>query len=666
MGLKSVGTKLNILIAIMLILTSVIVTSITYKIGRSCLGEMLQTIHMPVVMKNILTIVDENLLEPADGLTMVAENPFLTEWIINGEPSEDKEKVYDLLKGVCSHYGTSGSNVVTWKTQSYYDVQNQKKFFKHLSSKDTWFKAFKDSGKDLSINVYINDDVYGSVAFINRRIEKNGEFLGLTSVALNLDKFITSVTDMAVGEKGETYMVDKKGLIQVHKNQSWLKKLNLSDKSGWTGHVDSMLGKDQSLFNIKNGDGDRIIVMTHYVPELGWYLVAEVNEAELIETVSSSLIDNMNSALIAILITSILLLAGGVGVCLYFSSKTITKPINDTVERIKDIATGEGDLTMRLPVNNNDEIGELASWLNIFMEKLQNIVSNISSNAKNVNNSSGDLLNIASNLVIETRATSDKVFTVASSTDETSNNIGSIAVTMVDTAAKTGMISNAAEQMSEIFQGVAKNSENARQVTESAVEKTENAIKKMNNLGDAADKIGQVTQIINEISEQTNLLSLNATIEAARAGDAGKGFAVVANEIKELAQQTAQATNHIKSSVEEIQSTTEISVGNIMEISTAIKDVSDMVNSIDRSIDEQFSVTNEIAGNIGEVADGIDGITQKVNHSSEASTRISEDINGVNTSTRKISKSGDDVKVSAEELRVFAKKLEDAVGSFKI
>jgi methyl-accepting chemotaxis protein len=666
MGLKRVGTKLNILIAIMLLLTCVIVTSVSYRIGRSCMGKMLQTIHMPAVMENISAVVDRNILEPAAGLTLVAENPFLVQWIMDGEAPGDVETVYDLLQGVTSHYSTNGANVVLWDTQNYYDIHDSKQTLKQLTNQDTWFKAFKDSNERVSINVHINDKVYGSTAFINRRIEKNGRFLGLTSVSLNLEAFMKSVTDTVVGARGETYMVDKNGLVQMHKNQAWLQTLNLADKPGWAGHVKEVLSKEQASFTMTDGNGDSIIVMTRYVPALGWYLVAEANEAELIDTASNALLGDMSGALFAILLASLLLLVAGVGVCLFFSSRTITKPINETVNRIKDIATGEGDLTMRLPVTSKDEIGELASWLNIFMEKLQGIVSNISSSAKNVSTSSGALLIIASDLVTETMETSEKVVTVATATDQTSSNIGAIAVTMGETSAKTGMIAAAADQMSATFQGVATSSDNARQMTESAVVKAEKALEKMERLGDAAEKIGQVTQTINEISEQTNLLSLNATIEAARAGEAGKGFAVVANEIKELARQTAQATDDIKTRILGIQATTENSVGDIADISTAIKEVSAMVKTIDTSIDEQSSVTNDIATNIGQVASGIDDVTENVNQSSDAASRISSDINGVNASTQRMSNSGGEVKISAEQLRTLADKLQDAVGSFKI
>ncbi|MBI9089426.1 MAG: cache domain-containing protein [Desulfobacterium sp.] len=240
------------------------------------------------------------------GLTLVAENPFLIQWIMDGEAPGDADKVYALLQGVTSHFRTNGANVVLWDTQNYYDIRDSKQTLKKLSDQDTWFKAFKESKERVSINVHINDKVYGSTAFINRRIEKKGRFLGLTSVSLDLEAFVKSVTDTAVGTRGETYMVDKDGLVQMHRNPAWLQTLNLGDKPGWADHVKEVLSTEQASFTMTDGNGDAIIVMTRYVPALGWYLVAEANEAELIETASKALLGDMGGALFAILLASLL------------------------------------------------------------------------------------------------------------------------------------------------------------------------------------------------------------------------------------------------------------------------------------------------------------------------------------------------------------------------
>jgi methyl-accepting chemotaxis protein len=148
------------------------------------------------------------------------------------------------------------------------------------------------------------------------------------------------------------------------------------------------------------------------------------------------------------------------------------------------------------------------------------------------------------------------------------------------------MIASSAEQMASTINEIAENSERARGITSSAADQAKNSAERVSGLGTAAQKISKVTETITEISEQTNLLALNATIEAARAGEAGKGFAVVANEIKELARQTAEATQEIKKKIAGIQDSTSVAIADIDKIPTVINDVNQLVSSIATAVEE--------------------------------------------------------------------------------
>ena len=176
---------------------------------------------------------------------------------------------------------------------------------------------------------------------------------------------------------------------------------------------------------------------------------------------------------------------------------------------------------------------------------------------------------------------------------------------------------------------IASNSEKARRITEEATRQAARISEQMNHLGAAALEIGKVTETITEISSQTNLLALNATIEAARAGSAGKGFAVVANEIKELAQQTAVATEDIKSRIAGVQSSTNAGIAEIGKVTQVIQEVSDIVASIAAAIEEQSTVTKDIARNIGEASIGVRDANTRVAETSHATSEIARDIAGV-------------------------------------
>jgi methyl-accepting chemotaxis protein len=354
------------------------------------------------------------------------------------------------------------------------------------------------------------------------------------------------------------------------------------------------------------------------------------------------------------------------GLAIFLISGSIVKPIKIAVAGLKDIAQGEGDLTMRLAVNTKDEIGELATWFNTFIEKLQTIIRQIDTNASAVNESSSGLSVIATQMSSGAQDTADRASTVAAATEEMTANLNNVAAAMEESSTNTNMVAAAAEEMTSTIDEIAKNAGMARNVSEEAVNKAESASVRMSELGKAAQVIGKVTEVINDISEQTNLLALNATIEAARAGEAGKGFAVVAGEIKELARQTAKATLDIKNQIDEVQNTTSLTVKEIDGISIVINGVNDIVTSIAAAVEEQSTATSEIADNINQASQGIAEVNENINQCSGVAAQITRDITQVDSEAGEMQKGSEQVKSSASDMNEMATQLSTIVGKFKI
>jgi methyl-accepting chemotaxis protein len=371
-------------------------------------------------------------------------------------------------------------------------------------------------------------------------------------------------------------------------------------------------------------------------------------------------------------IAAILACLGFIGVivlcgAIYLSlSRVVTRPIKSTIEIVKDIAKGEGDLTKRLDIKSEDEVGELSKWFNVFMEKLQGIINAISENANLLSSSSEKLSALSGKMSEGAGSMSEKSNTSASAAEKMSANMNSVASNMEEAADSVNMVANAAEEMTATINEIAQNSEKASNITGGAVVQTQSASNKVDELGSAADEIGKVVETITEISEQVNLLALNATIEAARAGEAGKGFAVVANEIKDLAKQTAEATQEIKGKIGAIQGATEATVTEIDQISKIINDVNEIVSSIATAVEEQSATTRDIAGNVAQAAQGIQTMNENVASSAAAADENANDINGVSQSADEMSRSSGQVAMSAEELDGLAKKLNEMVGKFKV
>jgi methyl-accepting chemotaxis protein len=363
-------------------------------------------------------------------------------------------------------------------------------------------------------------------------------------------------------------------------------------------------------------------------------------------------------------ILAVILVVVAVGI--FFIARRISTPIIRASEMLKDIAQGEGDLTVRLDVVSKDEVGEMANWFNVFIEKLQGIIQKIAENAAKLDSSSTELAAISKQMSAGAEQASGKAVTVAAASEEMTTNMGSVAAAMEQASTNVGMVASAVEEMTATIQEIAQSTEKARDITSQAVNRASTASGKVSELGQAAQEIGKVIEAITEISEQVNLLALNATIEAARAGEAGKGFAVVANEIKELARQTSNATDEIKERVAGIQSSTEGTVAEITGITTVVNEVNETVSTIATAVEEQSVTTREIASNISQASTGLGEVNENVSQSSSVSSEITSDIADVTQTSGEISNSSSQVNMSADELSRLANQLNELVNTFKV
>ena len=347
-------------------------------------------------------------------------------------------------------------------------------------------------------------------------------------------------------------------------------------------------------------------------------------------------------------------------------ANSISRPVLAVVAGLKDAAEGEGDLTKRINIKTNNEIGELAHWFNAFIEKLQITMGDVASNTRELNQSSTVLAGISQQMSSEAEQTSAKAQTVAGDSEKLSTSISSISSSMEQTAGNMNLITSSTEELAGTINEIAKNTERARNVTDDAVRQSKQASSEMAELENASHEIGKVLETITEISEQVNLLALNATIEAARAGESGRGFAVVANEIKELARQTSTATSEIRLKINGIQGSTAQTLQNIKSISLVVNDVNDIVASIAASIEEQSASTQEIGKNVAQANHGINLVNNDLSHISKVATDIAGAVSEVNLSAGDMSSSSGQVKFNSDDLFRCAHKLNETVERFKI
>jgi methyl-accepting chemotaxis protein len=270
-----------------------------------------------------------------------------------------------------------------------------------------------------------------------------------------------------------------------------------------------------------------------------------------------------------------------------------------------------GDLTATAPVTSSDEVGLMARTYDEARRSVAGIVTKVAASADAVAAASEELSAASQQIAAGAEETSVQAAVVASAAEEVSRNVETVAA--------------GAEQMGASIREISQSANDAARVASEAVSTVETTNETVARLGLSSHEIGNVVKVITSIAEQTNLLALNATIEAARAGETGKGFAVVANEVKELAQETARATDDIARRVEAIQADTGGAVERISEIATIITSINDYQLTIASAVEEQTATTNETSRNVadastgsGEIATNISGVAAAAETTTQA------------------------------------------------
>jgi len=282
----------------------------------------------------------------------------------------------------------------------------------------------------------------------------------------------------------------------------------------------------------------------------------------------------------------------------YYTAKSITHPLQETVALLRDIAEGDGDLTRRVNQTTGDELGEMGKWFNTFIVKLEGLIARVAKSSQGVAGSTDSLFAVSHEMGTNAEETATQANVVAAAAEQVTRNLQTVAAATEEMTASIGEIS--------------KNASAAASVAGRAVERMGAANVAMDHLGKSSAEISEVIKVINSIAQQTKLLALNATIEAARAGTAGKGFAVVANEVKELANETAQATEQISQKIQAIREGTDEAVQAMGEVGGIIAQMHDISTTIASAVEEQTATTKEIARNVAEAAIGESQVTENI------------------------------------------------------
>jgi len=451
------------------------------------------------------------------------------------------------------------------------------------------------------------------------------------ALQLSLDA-INSVMQQreGMGETGETYLI---GSDKLMRSDSFLDPTGHSVSASFANPETGSVTSDAAIRALAGETGSDIVidyngnpVLSAFAPlQIGnhtWALLAEIDEAEAFEAADDIQLEIIILGLLGLVI---------IGAAGYMIASSIANPVVAMTGSMGVLANG--DLEAEIPSQGRpDEIGEMADAVQVFKdnairvkqmeeeakaqevraaEEKTKMMSDMADDfqrsvggvVQTVSSASTELQSSAQALTATSEQTNSQSIAVAAASDEASTNVQTVA--------------SAAEELSSSISEINRQVQQSTDVTASAVEAAEKADNMVQGLATSSNKIGEVVELISDIAEQTNLLALNATIEAARAGESGKGFAVVASEVKNLANQTAKATEEISSQISGIQDATKESVEAIQAITKTIGEISEISSAIAAAIEEQGAATQEIARNVeqaaagtGEVSANIAGVTQ--------------------------------------------------------
>lgn len=497
-------------------------------------------------------------------------------------------------------------------------------------------------------------------SFIASPIFENGEMTGVLIFQLPVGRINEIMTgygkwsDIGLGESGEMYMIgqdytmrnDSRFLIEdpdgyfaaIQKagvdNSTIVKIKNFESSIGLhkieTNSSNSALKGESGSWIIK--DYRNVDVLSAYSPVniagVKWGIISEIDQSEAFAPISTLRNLLIATALVLLVVTVVVSFALG---------NMITKPINEVVSRIKDIAEGEGDLTQRLDESSHDELGDLSRWFNRFVVKIHDIVVDLAKTSRNVFEASSGLTESSSSLSATAEEMATQSENIASSAEEMNTSFHSL--------------SSAVEQMSTSINEVASQAARGASISFEATGNSKEATKIIEELSDNANSVDFVADSIASISDQINLLSLNASIEAAGAGDAGKGFAVVAAEVKELARQSSEALGDVKEKLGAARTSADKTVHSIGSIDLIIQQMNEINSVIASSVEEQSITTKEIAS----------GVAQATNVSQEVASTIA----GLSDASQDVSTSSERTAQMARTLNESAEILNEIVSRFK-
>lgn len=534
-------------------------------------------------------------------------------------------------------------------------------------AKEKWFQ------KTLQEERYVSDSHIEEmlpVIIISMPIKNvSGHIKGVIAANISLKNLAQLAEEYKIGETGNTYIVDRNGVMIAHIDYSNKVFIPYNAKEAGIEGVLKVLEGNSDVSTYKNENNETVIGAYSYMPSTGFGVIVEQNKDEItkdaISNLTRTLIVTLITILIIILLTSII-------------ARRFSAPIVNLVNTVEEI--GKGDLSKRVKIDSHNEIGKLQQEFNKMVDSLYTIISNVNNAVANFK-ANVENLNHSTELTVEasaeiTRIVDQVAFGAENQLKNVEATIGLVEgiaknVKEVDNNAQTILM--ATSEASYIAKEGSKDVDSTRTSMYSIASKVNESAKQITTLNEHTKEIGKIITFIDNISKQTNLLALNAAIEAARAGEYGKGFTVVADEVRNLAVQTSEASNNIVILINQIQEEmTRVSKSmgeGIIEVDKGSHAIEKTIISFEKIVNETdkvFKSVEDFAVVVEELSANMHKIEGSIAQVSAVSQQTAAGTQTIMASTEEQQSAIHQINQSIEELNHMTDNLSDMIKGFKV
>ncbi|SIO60919.1 methyl-accepting chemotaxis protein [Paraburkholderia phenazinium] len=580
MGMRSIAVKLSLIFGAALAATILAITLFaTLNVRRQAVDSFNEASNgqirqIDASLKDTFKRIHDNVVFLSDTPLVQSANESVSNYLTHGgqmTPDTNggvETDIFHLLQRFGDSHpdlqyvyiGTKWGGYVQWPkgkfTSDHYDPRERPWFTQGTQAAGEVRRtpAYANSGGDKNV----------IISFVRTIQDSQGKALGVLGMDISLDGFAKMIGQVRFGDTGYLMVVEDSGTVLVDPREPSHNFEPLKDLGDGYRELADIANGAQSVAI----DGTQYDGVIYTSPELGWKYIGLIPHREMMASAN-----RLSAILIA---AGLIALAAALALTTALGRK-LTAPLRQVSNGMQDIASGDGDLTQRLPVTSDDEVGVLAAQFNAFVEKLNGVLLNIRANSETLRVATGEIS--AGNADLSARTEQQ-------------------AAALEETAASMEELTSAVKQNADNARHASSLAANASDVARRSSDVVERVVVTMSDISQSSSRIADITGIIEGIAFQTNILALNAAVESARAGEHGRGFAVVASEVRSLAQRSSSAAKEIKELIG-------ASVGKIHQGSALASEAGQTMSEVTHAVGQVTSIMGEIAAASDEQSRGI-------------------------------------------------------------